>query len=265
MLYHGSYVSTELCRIADGNEELLIGVNDVTCAKSFNLDYEVFPRKIKKPMAPKFIQWIRKQLDLGHIVIAGFYLKDNRNDYDEDQEYNHICPIVGYKFDQENLIHFYFNDLWKQKVSLTEHSFQSRKLFLMEKEPEQPFEYAIPESESFGIAIKGFKGMQGCYRCKLDVIDLFFEPDWGAEDKLKEDPVEFFGNLSIIDLTPGKTYLIKCFGKVKQISQPVEDAVATKEVKFTAESVNTVIRVGPMKSDKSYFYRVVDFRDRNEL
>ena len=261
-LYDFSYVSTELCRYADGNEELLIGENDKIAAHALGLDFEAWKHdEYEEPQAPEFVKWAKEKIDEGCPVIAGFLQRYNEDEVDEEQEYDHIMPIIGYTRDAKGRLQFYFNDLWKPTVSVTMQLFADRMDFLTKDDPRQPFEYSLPKQEVFAIAIKGFKGTKDCYRCHLKLENFFFEPDWGAEDKLNQQPIDLYGDLTIIDLTPGDNYLIKCFHEVDRITQPISKAVANSVLNFKATGKREKIRVGPMRSDKSYFYRVIDAVD----
>ena len=247
-------------RYCDGNQELLIGENDKKTAEKLRLRFEQWPHDdYKHPQANKFVKWVKQNLDDGFPVIAGFYQRYNEDEVDDEQEYNHIMPITGYTHDSHGDLQFYFNDLWKPTVSVTHQLYADRDDFLTKDDPEQPFEYTLPQEECFGIAIMGFKNADGCYRCKLDIANQFFEPDWGAEDKLDQRPQIMEGKLSIIGLTPGKDYKILRFDSVDSIAfKDLSSVRPDMLIHFTADSVNVVKRLPLMKSDGAYFYRVVD-------
>ena len=72
--------------------ELLVDVNDVKAAKGLKFNYEQFPTDDSKPQGRQFVEWCRAQIDKGNVVVAGFYVKESEN-----EEYDHIMPVVGYK------------------------------------------------------------------------------------------------------------------------------------------------------------------------
>jgi len=92
-IYNGNYISSELVRYADGNEELLIGINDVKAAKALHFEHEAWDfESAKNPQEAGFKKWMKNHLDNGFLVTAGFYLRMKSGG---DKDYDHIMPLIG--------------------------------------------------------------------------------------------------------------------------------------------------------------------------
>ena len=258
LLYYGNYVSAEHCRYADGNVELLIGENDVKAAKNLHLRYDAWNYNSKKPQGDSFVSWCKKSLNNGCPVITGFYQMYEEDEGDDD--YDHIMIVVGYTVDKDGDDQLYFNDFYKNEVSLTEYAHRKRNQWICDEEPTQPFEYTLPTNVCYGISIKGIVDKNDeCYRCRLEIPNFFKEPDWGAEDKLNEKPIEIKGILHIVNLTVGKGYRILRFDSFDSCPEKnFNKSNPAHEIKFTADKENVAIDLPTMKSDKVYFYRVID-------
>ncbi len=77
-------------------------------AEGLRFKYEVYPCDAKEDSGHEFVEWARGQIDLGNVVVLGFF------DSDGDKEaYDHIMPIMGYKQDPEGkTLGLYYNDLY---------------------------------------------------------------------------------------------------------------------------------------------------------
>jgi hypothetical protein len=65
-LYYGNYVSQELVRYADGNSELLVGINDAKALKALKYSYKEWDfESARNPQEKAFKAWIKENLDQG--------------------------------------------------------------------------------------------------------------------------------------------------------------------------------------------------------
>jgi len=272
-IFFGNYWSQERVRYADGNEELLIGVNDVKAAKALKLDYEAWDYERKKtPQASEFLSWIKNHINQGHPVVAGWYEKQPRG----DEDYDHIMPIIGYE-DVSRLVrdadgklvavptstNIYHNDLYLQETSITlgKDAFKSRKGCSQSKSPVQPYDYCLPDEYDYGLAIKGnVDPNKETFRTFL-TVSIWTEPDWGAEDKKHEKPIQFTAFATVTGLTPGKKYALLRFDKADDLgdSKNFLQKKWAKKYEFVADSDTYVYEdLDPMMSDGTYFFRCVE-------
>ena len=257
-LYYGNYISQELVRYSDGNEELLIGVNDEKAAKTLQYVYEEWDYNKKTPQDKSFKSWLKEQLDNNYPVISGFYERMKKGTGDED--YDHIMPIIGYTLDSNNEISgLYHNDLYKDEVSLTTADFSTRNKCYQDIAPVQPYDYCLPVNVDYGIVIKGFNDPLGeTFRAEFE-ISMNYEPDYGAEDKLHQKPIPFDGVLHISGLTAGESYACLRFDNVKDLPSKggFLNASFAARFNFIASSSTHDLNVDTTMSDGSYFYRCV--------
>jgi len=256
-LYYGNYVSQELVRYADGNSELLVGINDAKALKALKYSYEEWDfEAARNPQEKAFKAWIKSNLDQGYPVTAGFYLKEQNGDPD----YDHIMVIVGYTVDsQGNMNGLYHNDYYQDVVSLTSATFATRSKCTM-KSPKQPFDYCLPVDVDYGVAVFGIVDPLGeTYRATL-ATDMWDEPDWGAEDKLHQKPILFASQLTVSGLTKGNPYTCLRFDDATSLPAKGNFLSGSWDARFdfVANSTTAVVDVDPVMSDGQYFYRCVD-------
>lgn len=283
-IYYGNWWSQEQVRYADGNKELLIGVNDEKAAKSLLLQYTVWNYNQKTPQSTTYLAWLKKNIDAGHPVIAGWYEKQPKG----DEDYDHIMPIIGYevkksKVEDEfvyaanstelekkkkkkatnptdtDILH---NDLYLQETSTTRAAtvFGTRKMCSQQKQPTQPYEYCLPQDYNYGIAVLGNVDPNKLTFRTFLTVSIWTEPDWGAEDKKYETPISFTATATITGLTKGKKYSILRFDKVADLGDSKNFLTAkwAKRYDFTAEDVTqTYSNLDALKSDGTYFFRTV--------
>lgn len=170
-LFYGNYVTLEQVRIADGNNELLIGVNDIVTAKNLCLEYEVFNQKKPRPHIKAFMKWSREHISLGRPVLAGFLCRETHENVIWSQEYDHICPIVGCTDSS-----FYIHDLEIVDTLLLPVAHSIRKDWLtQDKSNNRPYDCTLNERGAcYGISIIGnFNPPESkCYRANLKVLLL---------------------------------------------------------------------------------------------
>ncbi len=140
-------------------------------------------------------------------MIAGFY--DNKGDNDE---YDHIMPVVGYKRDAAGqTLGLFYNDLLAGASGPRYFSVDSDILDRDECDVDFPRPYAIPAGACYAIALRGNADTNAeTKRMKL-IIAQVTEPDWGAEDKLNEEPIDMDITATITGLTQGLNYVILKF------------------------------------------------------
>lgn len=258
-LFWGNYFSQEECRYADGNSELLIAVNDETAAKALRLTYVSWNYKGKTPQENAFKKWVKDFIDQGVPVIAGFYERLNKGG---DSNYDHIMPIIGYMIDSKGEItDFYHNDFYLKDTTTTSSDFETRSQCMQASAPKQPYSYCLPTDIDYAIAITGIVDPnKETYRARLVVLNMWDEPDWGAEDKLHQKPIQFDSELHVSGLKSGNKYTCLRFDDVKSL--PVNGGFLTSSYDaafpFIATSDNHVLPVASVLSDGTYFYRCVD-------
>ena len=82
-------------------------MNDVDAAEGLGYTYTEFPTTDPGTQGQQFVDFCRTQIDLGNIVVAGFFDAAGTLDYD------HIMPVVGYKKDTNGVtLGIYYNDLY---------------------------------------------------------------------------------------------------------------------------------------------------------
>ncbi len=148
-LTRGTYLvlSGTFCRVryADGNAELILSVNDAKAAKALKLQYEEWNYQSKQPQKKAFTTWLKKNLDAGYPVTAGFYLKQQGGDADFD----HIMIIIGYSVDNSgNVNGIYHNDYYLDQVVYAPDVFATRNECTM-KNPTQPYQYCLPTNVDY--------------------------------------------------------------------------------------------------------------------
>jgi hypothetical protein len=102
LIYYGNYASQEQVRYADGNAELIISQNDQTAANKLWLVNEEWNYNQKQPQEVAFKAWLKKNIDAGWPVTAGWYLRELNGDPD----YDHIMIVVGYTLDSKGAVRY---------------------------------------------------------------------------------------------------------------------------------------------------------------
>ena len=169
--------------------------------------------------------------------------------------------IIGYTHDKHGHLQYYFNDFWKESISITEHCHSSRNNWTCSEEPEQPYEYSLPKEVLFAISIRGNEDpKQELVRCRLEVKNMFFEPDWGAEDNLNQDPIQLDARLHMVGLLPGTDYKVLRFDSLANVPKTHFSDCNEKAdclIQFTADAETKVIKLPTMMSNGIYFHRVL--------
>ena len=125
---------------------MILSVNDAKAAKALKLQYEEWNYKSKQPQKNAFTAWLKKNLDAGYPVTAGFYLKQQGGDADFD----HIMIIIGYSVDNSgNVNGIYHNDYYLDEVVYAPDVFSTRNECTM-KNPTQPYQYCLPTNVDYG-------------------------------------------------------------------------------------------------------------------
>jgi len=142
---------------------------------------------------------------------------------------------------------------------LTSATFATRKQCMQSTTPKQPFDYCLPRDVLYGIALMRDKDPKNeCYRTQLNT-DMWWEPDWGAEDKVHDKPILFNATLTVSGLTEGNAYTCLRFDDPAAV--PKSSFLAgswTQRFDFTANATTAEVVVDPVMSDGSWFYRCVD-------
>jgi len=257
-IYYGNYVSQEEVRYADGDEELLVAVNDEDAASTLKYVYSEWDYDQKTPQSTKFLDTIKSNLDKGIPMIAGWYERQPKGDAD----YDHVMPIVGYdassagKVSAVYHVDFYIRDY---TITTTAELFATRKECTQTKTPVQPYDYCLPEDVDYGILVSGnIDKNKETFRTLLE-MDRWNEPDWGAEDKLHEKPVAMSVKAHISGLTAGKKYSVLRFDDPRSI--PSSNFLAgsyDEKYDFVATSSDYTMSIpDTIMSDGSYFFRTV--------
>jgi len=304
-LYFGNWVSSELVRYAAKNEQLLLGVNDVKTAKTLKYNYDVYDGED----IDDFIVWVKKHIDQGAPVLLGFYQYHKPNEDADDDYDHIMPIIGYSLDPNKQVNGFYFYDLYLKNYSLMQsanfnefkknyfktrkqtHLLKSYKLpdinnTTKENSPNLPdfavgknnqigyeicaYTYAIPKDVQYSIAITGIENKKNekLFRTKL-IVNQWNEPDWGAEDKKNEAPINLKFSAIIYGLTPGKIYTILQFQPeinttkhtINTHTIPTSNyakANYTQKISFTAQNSIEKIELGSLKSDGAYFYRTIE-------
>jgi hypothetical protein len=252
-LYYGQWVSSEIVRYADGNKELLIGVNDVKAAQNLNLTYEVYNKK------GDFIDWINKYIISGIPVIHGFYeILPDKDDGDDD--YDHIMPIVGITQNKKTI---YFHDLAIYNVRSMNTNILTRKNAVDENideiKDEKDLNYTLSTSKN-AIVITGIVDLKKETKRIMVTTSIQTEPDWGEEDELNQAPTNITFSLHIYSLTVGKKYSILRFDSLKIL--PKSDFLTgkwSKRTDFIANNINASFpNYDTLMSNGEYYWRCVE-------
>lgn len=216
---YGAWISAEWVRYADGDAELLIGVNDEKAAKGLNLEYEVYSGF--KTTADDYLKdFVKPQIQSGAPVTMGFYelLKSG------DRDYDHIMIIFGIDLDASGkVVGIRYNDWWSKTESRhlcrytsgttkNPHFIATRTGCNSASNPEsQPYDYCIPSGSQYAIALTGLtiKSPDGV-STYLQATEAW-EPDWGKEDGLHQTPVLQTFNLQLTGTKAGTSYTVLRF------------------------------------------------------
>jgi hypothetical protein len=214
---YGGYFSAEWVRYADGNAELLIGVNDEQAASSMGLNYQVWDGF--KASAEDFLSgFVKPFIKANQPVTMGFYIAETGGDND----YDHIMSITGFDEDASGkVVGIYYND-WCSKTQqrhLCRYTSGTtvNKFFIASRStctgtPPSlcaKMNYCIPSGSQYAIAITSAKAA-GDAQVFLRPSQTS-EPDWGAEDKLHQTPVAQNFNVEITGMDVGAKYRLLRF------------------------------------------------------
>jgi len=264
-LYFGNYVSQQVVRdvATGGNDQFLIAVSDTTAAKQLKLTSDEFAyKKEKKPQAKSYLAFLKKHLDMGHPVVAGFFEKAPNRDAG-DKNYDHIMIVIGYTVDADgNMENLYINDFYEKYTRLEAIKGKTRKQCKASTDPEQPFKYCITSPVNYGMAISGnLDKNDELYRAQL--FAPWHEPDDGIEDKVNAAPVEMSMTLVVKGLTVGSNISCVRFDSHKNVPSKnfLSSKKWTKRWDFTATKTSYKIMVDPIMSNTEAYYRCVDNDD----
>jgi hypothetical protein len=258
-LYYGNWFSQEQVRYAAGNAEVIIDVNAHTAIGNLFMTFQRWDiNKQKQPQGQNFLKWSAAQLDSGSPVMFGGYLKQKGGDADFD----HVMPFLGYEADKSGKITaMYYDDLYSTEVRTLDNpsDVTTRKQCSTSSTPKQPFDYCVPSQYDSGVSITGIVDRaEETYRTMLDV-GRWDEPDWGAEDKLHQKPVEMYPSAKISGLEAGQAYHLLRFDEAGAV--PASNFIAGSwavKVDFVASGTeHTLTGLDSIMSDGTYFYRTV--------
>ena len=257
----GNWISSEIARRNADGIELLIGDNDEKAATGLKFKFETFPADAKEDAGSEFVEWARAQIDLGNVVVLGFYDTDGDKD-----AYDHIMPIMGYKQDSAgHTLGLFYNDLYDASKS----RYVSAATDVLTREECVPLDgeeqkYCIPKASVFAIALQGNHDTASVlYRMKLTIPSVD-EPDWGDEDQIFADPVDFNIGCDIAGLTEGLRYTILRFESPSLVPSEnfVESMAWTKSWQFTASSDSEQMNnFDVLRSDQTIYYRCIQYDD----
>jgi len=258
-IFHGDWISSEYIRNAGDKVELLIGSTDRQTAGALSLNHEAFDNN-RRPNLDHFLPYVRKTIDAGGIVVCGFYQKKP----DGDDEYDHIMPIVGYRWNtaKKAIVGLHHNDLYtvtEPRLLRIPEDVTDRRGATIASEPDQPFEYTLPKSKLYAIALHGHEDEDDeTYRMKL-VMPRDREPDWGKTDRLHESPETFQVTAIITGLEKGSTYNIVRYDTLAVPSKEFLAGDFTMKFEFTAKDETVrLVNFDSIASNSIARYRCVD-------
>jgi hypothetical protein len=260
-LYYGNYVSQEEVRYADGNEELLVAVNDETAAKALRLDYEEWNYNQKTPQSTAFLAWVKKNIDAGVPVISGWYIREKSGTGDSD--YDHIMPIVGYESSGNSVSGIYHNDLYLQSHTYTSYAelFATRKGCSQSSAPKRPYDYCLPTDVDYGMAVFGNTDPNDETYHTILQVSSWTEPDWGEEDDIHDKPTTIKVSATVYGLTAGVKYVILRFDDAKSLPKANTSFLKgswSTQYPFTATGTTySYANFSTIQSDGTYFFRTV--------
>lgn len=266
---NGAWFSAEWVRYADGDAELLVGVNDEKAAKALNMKYSVWDGN--RADANDFLaDFVKPQIDAGAPVVLGFYELQKRG----DSEYDHIMLITGYDADSTGkIVGLVYNDWWSQAQSrhLCRYSdaagtttnprfIATRSGCQMASDPtKQPYDYCIPKTTQYAIALSGLT-VNGDATTYLRATKTW-EPDWSAEDNLHQKPEQQDFTLQISGLTNGKTYSVLRFDGPEAFSRAAGNlgggSWTWSSGPFTAAGATKTMTVQLMSDARAYYVTVL--------
>lgn len=269
----GNWISAEEVRASGGGKELLIGVNDVSTAEDLLFDYEEWggtksarrvkgiPLKSPQLNATSYVSWVVKHVDQGHVVVSGWFEKLPSSQADSD--YDHIMPTIGYKKDSSSgaILGLIYNDLWGTQPRYADLStaVTTRSNCLTTTKPTQPYDYCIPSSNVYAIALTGNVDQNSETVPMTLTMPSWKEPDWGKEDGLHEKAVQFTVTATVSGLTSGKQYSVLRYDDQRNV--PISgflDSSFSERFDFTAQGATQELTdFDSFMSDATIFYRVV--------
>lgn len=260
-IFFGNWVSEQLVRYAAGDAEVLIGANADLAAKHLKYEFEEWNfNREKTPQSTEFIKWVKGEVDLGHVVIVGWYERKPGG----DEDYDHIMPVVGYQLDAHS---GEVNGLWHHDLFLNDTTFThgdelraSRSWCSQTENPVLPYDFCLPNKYDYGISIKNIVDTSGeLYRTQLTAPPgEWYEPNWGKEDQVHDAPKPWKMTAIVSGLTVGDTYTVLRFDAPESV--PTSDymnGAYTNYVVFTAKDTVQHVHLVEVMSSGSHFYRTV--------
>lgn len=290
LLFFGNYVSQERVRYADGNKELLVGVQDRRAAKRLHLNFNAFDFNDEpEPRGSAYLRWAVGHIHAGHPIVAGWFADAKGG----DDDYDHIMPIVGVctvdpaaagSTGKRRGKHgpavqaMLFHDLAVATprvvcaqptaggvLQTTRGDFSDGKPYDGDgREPlprEGRFRWGLPRDMCYGCAITGVHDPKKETRRMLLTVDRWDEPDWSAEDGVNAAPVALTVSASVVDLVPGDSYVVLRFDSVSSVPHRGEFLASdtwTRAWSFVAGAACVkLVNFDTVPSDGEYFYRTV--------
>lgn len=279
-IFWGNWISSELVRNNADRKELLINVNDEDAANNLHFTFEKFDWEHEsQPQYVPFASFVKRHIDEGHLIVAGFFEKMPADDGDSD--YDHIMPIIGYQTSSATssktssatvekssadgadlpITGIYYNDLYtkgKRFLGLPSGA-QTRSQCTQSKTPSQPYDYCVTSKIVHAIALTGIQDVnEETQRMWLTMPD-WKEPDWGKEDRLHEQVVSFQVTANIVGLEAGVGYSVLRFDDPIDVpDQGFLNGGFARRFDFVASSsTHKLTSFDTVMSDSSVFYRCV--------
>ena len=266
-LFFGNYWSQDQIRGTSGGTSsfymLLLKSGSIIDGKNTSLlhacselklvcrNFDSIPMKLIPSQAQNvsnYVKWIKDNIDKGYPVISGLYWS-----YGNDNEYDHIVPVIGY--DKEAL---YYNDLFTNRTWRVEISdfIKTRKQCISNIRFGSNA-FCLPMTNNYGIALEGNEDSNDdLIPAKLS-ISSWTEPDYSKENNQNEDPTRLKGKLIVTNLVVGKKYSILRFNDMNKV--PTKNFLEAKfEHRFDfVANEEKFIYLTQFMSNSTTFFRVV--------
>ena len=265
-IYYGSYISEDRVRGMTGghggNHEILLGRGgccsaiDIMPQFALNVTQWKFWKE-PQPQHESFLNWMEDAVNDGEPVAFGVYMKT-----EEDPDFDHIVPLVGFTGGSGSGRRLVFNDLHANaSLALPISTFVSKRDECKAKLPwKERFAYCLPFDVNYGIRVHGNVDRYNELLPARLIMDEWTEPDYSKEDGKGESPKMLGASIVASGLQSGSRYALLQYDDPTLV--PHSNFLSNKtggivsRVDFVASGQTYSHRVAFM-SDSTTFYRVV--------
>lgn len=287
-LYYGQYLSQYDARaIASNNapqsiasSQLLLGVNDVSAAKSMHLTTSAF-NTAAQTNTTSFLTWVKANVKAGHPVAIGVFANQRRfygstNPVAGDSDYDHIVVVTGIGSDQSlsgpaayrstDIITFHDHGQWTDSPSGRPHNTFSYPFgtFIATRQ-QANFRtanvYSLKNGANFGIAFTGIiDRSHETVPVRLSTSVNAELPAIAANASVRPAAKSVTLTITVSGLKPHIVYNLYRYTRMSAVPDSTINAKAAKAARkwtFTISSGSTYTTKQTIRSNEIAVYRAV--------